>query len=783
MESKTAASLFPQDTPTREWATFPAAGYAAPVAGMIFQPEHGPTNGVPLGGVDTGCLDLEADGTFGLCTIFNSHMPRRGPLGEPFLGLNVDNRTWILTTRKPANVIPWAPNDVLEHERYADDIRYWGHYPVVDMQFTTTAPVSAALRAWTPFIPGDLPASNTPAAVFELHLRNDADVHKTGTVAFTFPGPTEYEGGSLPLRRRYMRDRGFNGIEVSGSQAGYVLAVIGDEQVRTGGGLGCDAGAWCRIHKGLPTALGAPGASVAVNFALEPGEERVIRFLLAWYSPVWYGGGSPDPLVRYSLPWYEREAQLNGLGDGRGNPYTHMYAGRFGNAVDVAAAVARDHAALLGRIIAWQQVIYDDASLPVWLRDSLVNNFHMITETGFWAMAKPPIGEWCKPEDGLFGMNEDPRHCPQIECLPCSYYGNYPVVLFFPQLALSTLRGYKAYQFADGQPTWIFGGMTDTPPSGPCEMATPTRGYQASLNGDSVVDMVYRYWVATRDDAVLREMYDFCKRATAWTIGLRKEDGADDIISFPTGNVGLEWFEACTWAGMAAHVGGLHLAQIREVQDMAERLGDAAFAAQCREWLAQGSNSMETKMWAGDYYLNYWEPSTGKRSDLVMANQLDGDWQMYLAGLPPVFDPQRGKLALETIKQACVTPTPYGAVNFATRDGRPTTSGEGNPGWNYNPYAYFPPEVLMLGMTYMYTGQREFGLELCRRCWANIIESGLGWDMPNIIHGETGARIYGGDYYQDMMLWALPAALAGTDLGGPCKQGGLVERVIRAGKA
>ena len=42
------------------------------------------------------------------------------------------------------------------------------------------------------------------------------------------------------------------------------------------------------------------------------------------------------------------------------------------------------------RILAWQQVIYAETALPVWLRDSLVNNLHLIAETGMWAQAKPP---------------------------------------------------------------------------------------------------------------------------------------------------------------------------------------------------------------------------------------------------------------------------------------------------------------------------------------------------------------------------------------------------------
>lgn len=35
---------------------------------------------------------------------------------------------------------------------------------------------------------------------------------------------------------------------------------------------------------------------------------------------------------------------------------------------------------------------------------------------------------------------------------------------------------------------------------------------------------------------------------------------------------------------------------------------------------------------------------------------------------------------------------------------------------------------------------------------------------------------------QSMMLWALPAALAGTDIRGRCAPGTLVERVVRAGR-
>ena len=56
-----------------------------------------------------------------------------------------------------------------------------------------------------------------------------------------------------------------------------------------------------------------------------------------------------------------------------------------------------------------------------------------------WAQAKDPIGDWCRPEDGLFALEEAPRACPNVQpsnvgmAGPTSRY-------FFPDLALSLLH-------------------------------------------------------------------------------------------------------------------------------------------------------------------------------------------------------------------------------------------------------------------------------------------------------------------------------------------------------
>jgi hypothetical protein len=91
----------------------------------------------------------------------------------------------------------------------------------------------------------------------------------------------------------------------------------------------------------------------------------------------------------------------------------------------------------------------------------------------------------------------------------------------------------------------------------------------------------------------------------------------------------------------------------------------------------------------------------------------------------------------------------------------------------------------MLAMNYMYEGQKDFGLELARKVWHNLVGlRGYTWDIPNIMRGDadTGEAAYGNDYYQDMMLWSLPGALDGQSLEAPLKPGGLVARILRAAK-
>lgn len=771
---KAAPTLFPLDVPSKQWSQFTAEGFSKPVCGLIYRKDDRLECGVPMGGIDTGCLDLETDGTLGYCSIFGSLAPPRGPLAQPFLGICVEKQAWVLALHD-------RRTDQLEKIENATEIHYWGHYPVADLEYQTSAPVRVGMRAWAPFIPGDTGISNTPGAVFEVRLRNITRSRQRGVLTFSFPGPTQGEAqvkwGSRWKKVRYnysialeplpegaitphriALQGNLNGVSVSTpSGLSYTLAAIGPEKTRTGTHLGSDGILWA-----LPSdsAFRQPaendlGASLAVDFDLGSGDAKTVRFVLSWYAPLWKGQAD--------------------------HYFTHMYATRYPDSLAVARLLACDHTSLLKRVLNWQQAIYTYERIPVWLRETLVNNLYMITEDGLWAEAKPPIGDWCRKEDGLFGMSESPRECPQMECIPCSFYGNIPVVYFFPELALSTLRGYKAYQYPNGAAPWIFGGITDNPPVEGTEMAMPTRGYQTTTNGISYADMVDKYWLRTGNNEVLRELYPSVKSNMIYTMDLNT--GPDGVISMPENNIdpatdghATEWVEGEEWYGMTSHVGGLHLAQLRIVERMAEKVGDKDFVDRCQRWFQEGSHAMETKMWTGHYYLACSDRTIGKRSDRIFSCQLDGDWICRFHGLPPVFRPDRARITLETIKEKNSRLSSYGAVFLANPDGTPWEEA------GYGPFTYFVSEQLMLAMTYIYAEEEEFGLEQARRCIANLVDKGYYWNQPCIIQAATGERISGYDYYQNMMLWSLPAAIEHTDLHGPCLDGGLVDRMIKAGR-
>jgi non-lysosomal glucosylceramidase len=790
-QSVANAQLFDPAASTREWTRFAAKGYKAPVAGMIFTDKDEVCAGMPLGGLGTGCLDIETSGVLGFSSIFfPSKMVdptpyqtlRNAQFLTPFLGIAIGGETWVLASQKMIDggtfrgcIDPVDPGDYTQNENYmshwrvevpktegvkaADSIRYFGHYPVADIDYTTDAPVQVSLRAWSPFLPGHATDSAIPVAVFEVRLRNTSSSKQSGKLAFNFPDLHPNEAKDKTFERKVAQQDGWQAVEISTDRVSYAMAALDEPSIEFGGNLSVGGNKWSKFGKQLPQASkDDSGASLAVPFEVEPNAEKTIRIVLAWHAKSWLGGAY-DEIKHFDETWTTNDFVLSRVGRNERSTYIPNYTRIYDGPLAVVRDIAQRRQELLTRIIAWQSEIYTEDSLPVWLRSALVNNLSQFAEDSIWAAPVGELADWAAPL-GAFQMIECPRTCAIVGCTASNYYGDLPIAYFFPELERQILRGYAAYQRPDGAIPFLY------PPQ---DFTKPAYEWQIGLNGACFADLVHRLWMRTGDDEILREFYPVVKKNTEFTVGLAS--GKHGIISFHREGKGQEWWEHTPVYGMVTHLAGVRLAQLRFAQDMAEHVGDDGFARKCASWIDEARKLTEEHLWNDktQSYAFFVYPEKDMRSDDIMSSQLDGQWMVDLHGMPAIFRQDRIEATLATIADTCLVD--MGVAGFA----------EPGKGPDLERYGTFPPEVIIVAMTYIYQGQRDLGLEIARRSMDNMIRvQGLGWDMPNLIRCDTGARTYGADYYQNMILWGLPAALAGQDLAGPCKSDGIVTQVIRA---
>jgi uncharacterized protein (DUF608 family) len=196
------------------------------------------------------------------------------------------------------------------------------------------------------------------------------------------------------------------------------------------------------------------------------------------------------------------------------------------------------------------------------------------------------------------------------------------------------------------------------------------------------------------------------------------------------------------------------------VKRMAEAMNDLATEQRCEAWQQLAGRSLAEELWTGEYYLLYNDPVTGRCSDTVLANQLAGEWCARLHGLGGVFPAENISKTLETVKRCCVPLTDAGILDAAFPDGSPDPAG------GYQSNGIFAGEVLCVAATMAYAGQKGAAFQ--------IIES-----MPNILDA-AGKAVHGTDFYQMMILWALPLAFRNQGISEACSQDQIIDQIIRA---
>jgi non-lysosomal glucosylceramidase len=520
------------------------------------------------------------------------------------------------------------------------------------------------------------------------------------------------------------------------------------------------------------------GGALALRFTLAPGETRQIPFALSWDLPVTEFAESKSAYRRYT-DFFDR-------------------GGR--NAWAIAQTALKNYPLWQDKIQTWQQPILNQ-DLPNWLKMALFNELYDLASGGtLWsaASAADPVGQ--------FGVLEciDYRW---YESLDVRLYGGFATLLLWPELEKSIIRAFaRAISTADPKPR-IIGyyytiGETDhmaprklkgaTPhdlgaPNEDPWRATNYTSYQdcnqwKDLSSDFVLQ-VYRAFEATGSTDV--EFLIECWPAVVETLAYSKQFDTDGDGLIENSGAPDQTFDDWRLQGISAYCGSLWIAALSAAIAIGETLQQhqkapgniAILLAQYRRWWQHGRTAYQKQLWNGSYY----RLDTGSNSDVVMADQLCGQFCASTMGLPDVVDAEYVEPTLSAIYDACFIKfnaytaqlgpqnqkfegaqtghfsaaqqgLKIGCANGVRPDGSPQNPDDTHQlevwtGINFGLAAFFA-----------HAGKRAEAMEITEAVVQQIYQYGLQFRTPEAITAVGTFRAC--HYLRPMAIWALYYALS-----------------------
>ncbi|MEM1251710.1 MAG: GH116 family glycosyl hydrolase [Cyanobacteria bacterium P01_H01_bin.21] len=409
------------------------------------------------------------------------------------------------------------------------------------------------------------------------------------------------------------------------------------------------------------------GCAIAIKFTLAPGETKELPFVLSWDLPVTEFATGKLAYRRYT-DFYDRSGR---------------------NAWQLAQDALANYQTWRQQIIDWQQPILDRPDLPDWFKMALFNELYDMASGGtLWSAASDADSV------GQFGILEcmDYRW---YESLDVRLYGGFSTLMLWPELEKSIIRAFAraiptedpqkriiGYYYTVGEAEHLaprkLKGATPHDLGAPNEnpwVATNYTSYQdcnqwKDLPSDFVLQ-VYRAFLLTGADDI--DFLAECWPAVTETIQYLKLFDLDGDGVPENGGAPDQTFDDWQLKGLSAYCGGLWLAALEAAIKMGDILQQhqkisgsfAIVKSQYQRWITQGKIVYQNKLWTGSFY----RLDSESNSDVVMADQLCGQFCARLMGLPDIVDEEYIEIALDTIYDACfVKFNEYAATHAAPQN-------------------------------------------------------------------------------------------------------------------
>jgi uncharacterized protein (DUF608 family) len=551
---------------------------------------------LPLGGIGTGTVSLGGRGDLHDWEIMNR--PAKGYNGgEAIFVLHAQGEGQPAVTRALEGVLspPYegafgarSPYHGLPRFRRCS---FWAAYPLGQVMLSDPdVPLDVRLEAFNPLIPGDAEASGIPMAVLRYILLNRLEhpVHAAVCASIrNFIGADGRSGkpqGNANVYRQGAAVCGLfmstTGVAPSSEQYGTIALTTTAPKVSyrcawpVEGWNASLLHFWDdfsedgRLEPAEPVPQDAPMGSLAAEVVIPPREQAAITFLLTWHFP-------------NRQTWTPAKDACSDEGccassDRVGNHYATCYA----DAWDVAEKTATQLPALEAETTQFVQAVCQ-SDLPSVVKEAALSNLSSLrSQTCF------------RTEDGRFfgweGCGDDRGCCHGS----CTHVWNYEQATAFLFGKLACRMREVEFLHATHE-SGLMSFRVNLP------LARAKESAFAAADGQmGCIMKVYRDWQLSGDDEWLRILWPHVKRALSfcWVPGGWDEDRDGVMEGCQHNTLDVEYY------GPNPLMGAWYLGALRAAEEMARFVGDAGFAATCRDLFTRGSRWLDTHLFNGEYY-------------------------------------------------------------------------------------------------------------------------------------------------------------------------------------
>ena len=457
-------------------------------------------------------------------------------------------------------------------------------------------PIQAQITGWSPFIPGDDDNSSMPIAALEYKIINASKEPIECVFSFNAKNFLKVDGGRNSINKMA---NGFILSEAGTKEKPSLksdFAIFSDDSSAVidycwfrGGWWDPLTMAWNTITKAetkntAPVESGAPGATLYIPFQLAAGREKVIKLMMAWYTPdsdltagtVGQSKENCDPVSGccvspdvLDLDKYDKNFD--------GSFYQPWYSSRFSNINDVCDYWLQHYKELRDKSILFRNAFYA-STLPPEVIEAVAANLTILKSPTVMRQYDGRLWSW-------EGCGDSWGCCHGS----CTHVWNYAQAIshLFPALE----RSLRHTEFCESQSAEGHQNFRARLPIKPAD-----HGFHAAADGQlGGIMKVHREWRISGDNQWLRKMYPMVKASIDYCIRTWDPNNRG-VIEEPHHNT----YDIEFWGADGMHT-SFYLGALQAIIAMGKFLKNDI--TNYETILQKGKKAIETDLYDGEYFI------------------------------------------------------------------------------------------------------------------------------------------------------------------------------------